>query len=221
MNSTSRLFAATSLLALCVASGCSPADKAEQQHGTRTPSTVIGTIENNEIDEASGLARSQRSPDVLWVINDDGPSVLHAIDSTGGMLGRVKLIDASNRDWEDLASFTLDGTPYLLLADIGDNKSGNRKDVRFLRRRGTRPLTRKRSTTPGASISAIREGLAMPSRLPSMSITSVFWSSASATFLHACIPYHFAPIPRRGRRRPISAPLAACRSPVVATWSSR
>jgi len=121
---------ATSLLALCVASGCSPADKAEQQHGTRAPSTVIGTIENNEIDEASGLARSQRSPDVMWVVNDDGPSVLHAIDSTGGMLGRVKIKDASNRDWEDLASFTLDGTPYLLLADIGDN-GGNRKDVRF------------------------------------------------------------------------------------------
>lgn len=91
---------------------------------------MVGTIENNEIDEASGLARSQRSPGVFWVVNDDGPSVLHAIDSTGGMLGRVKLSDASNRDWEDLASFTLDGTPYLLVADIGDNE-GKRKDVRF------------------------------------------------------------------------------------------
>ena len=46
------------------------------------------------------------------------------------MLGRVTIKDASNRDWEDLASFTLDGTPYLLVADIGDNK-GDRKDVRF------------------------------------------------------------------------------------------
>lgn len=130
MNSTSQFFAAASLLGLCAASGCLPADKAEQQPGTRSQSTIVGTIENNEVDEASGLARSQRNPDVLWVINDDGPSVLHAIDSTGGMLGRVKIKDASNRDWEDLASFTLDGMPYLLLADIGDNE-GKRKDVRF------------------------------------------------------------------------------------------
>jgi endonuclease/exonuclease/phosphatase family metal-dependent hydrolase len=130
MNSTSRFLAATSLLALLVAGGCSPVDKPEQQPATRSQSTIVGTIENNEIDEASGLARSQRSPEVTWVVNDDGPSVLHAIDSTGGMLGRVKIKDASNRDWEDMASFTLDGTPYLLVADIGDN-DGKRKDVRF------------------------------------------------------------------------------------------
>lgn len=110
--------------------GCSPVDRQEQQGTPRSQSSIVGTIENNEIDEASGLVRSQRNPDVLWVINDDGPSVMHAMDATGGMLGRVKLSDASNRDWEDMASFTLGGTPYLLLADIGDN-DGKRKDVRF------------------------------------------------------------------------------------------
>jgi len=130
MKSTSQIAALTSLVALCVAGGCSPAEKTEQPPSTRSQSTLVGTIENNEIDEASGLARSQRSSDVVWVVNDDGPSVLHAIDSTGGMLGRVKVKDASNRDWEDLASFALDGTPYLLVADIGDN-DGKRKDVRF------------------------------------------------------------------------------------------
>ena len=39
-------------------------------------------------------------------------------------------LDASNRDWEDIASFTLDGVAYLLIADIGDN-DGKRKDVRL------------------------------------------------------------------------------------------
>ena len=92
----------------------------DQPQAART-STVVGTLENNEIDEASGLARSQVDPDVLWLVNDDGPAVLHAIDSSGNMLARVKIADTSNRDWEDLASFTLDGVPYLLLADIGDN----------------------------------------------------------------------------------------------------
>jgi endonuclease/exonuclease/phosphatase family metal-dependent hydrolase len=118
------------LLAVLAAAGCSPATDDREQDTNRVTSTIVGTIENNDVDEASGLARSQRNPDVLWVINDDGPSVLHAIDATGGMLGRVNIKDASNRDWEDLASFTLDGVPYLLAADIGDN-DGKRKDVRF------------------------------------------------------------------------------------------
>ena len=30
---------------------------------------------------------------------------------------------AQNRDWEDLDSFTLDGKPYLLIADTGDNEA--------------------------------------------------------------------------------------------------
>ncbi|MBT8107259.1 MAG: hypothetical protein KJP17_03430 [Gammaproteobacteria bacterium] len=103
-------------------SGCSPADE--------PPTSVAGRLQNAKIDEASGLARSQRYPDVFWVANDDGPSVLYAIDSTGKDLGRVTVKDASNRDWEDLASFTLDGVPYLIAADIGDNE-GKRKDVRL------------------------------------------------------------------------------------------
>jgi hypothetical protein len=118
------------LLAICAAAACTPADQGGQKEPENKPTTIVGSIENNDIDEASGLARSQRDPDVLWVVNDDGPSVLHAIDRTGAMLGRVNIRDASNRDWEDMASFTLDGVPYLLAADIGDN-DGKRKDVRF------------------------------------------------------------------------------------------
>ena len=109
-------------LPLVFAAGCSPADE--------PPSTLAGRLQNANIDEASGLARSQRYPDVFWVANDDGPSVLYAIDGTGKDLGRVEIKDASNRDWEDLASFTLDGVPYLVAADIGDN-DGVRKDVRL------------------------------------------------------------------------------------------
>ena len=111
------------LLAILATAACdAPADS--------RPSTVVGQLENDKIDEASGIARSQRHPDVFWVHNDDGPAVLYAIDGEGRHLGRVKIKDASNRDWEDLASFTLDGTPYLVAADIGDN-AGKRKDVRL------------------------------------------------------------------------------------------
>ena len=67
---------------------------------------------------------------MFWVVNDDGPSVLHAIDTLGRDLGRVTVKKASNRDWEDLASFSRDGAAYWLVADIGDH-DGDRKDVRL------------------------------------------------------------------------------------------
>jgi hypothetical protein len=111
------------LLAVGSIASCTPA-------ADESASTIVGTLQNHNIDEASGLARSQRYPDVFWVINDDGPSNLYAIDSAGRDLGRVKISDTSNRDWEDIASFTLDGVGYLLIADIGDN-DGKRKDVRI------------------------------------------------------------------------------------------
>ena len=81
----------------------------------------VGQLENKNLDEASGLARSQRDSNVLWSMNDDGKPVLYAFDLQGRHLGKVSIDGANNKDWEDLASFTLDETPYLLVADIGDN----------------------------------------------------------------------------------------------------
>jgi hypothetical protein len=108
---------------------CTPAEEAPQQQ-TRRASSLVGKLENQNIDEASGLARSQDDPNRYWVINDGGPAALYAIDNTGKELGRVKLSGASNKDWEDVASFRLQGKPYLLVADIGDNKA-SREDVRL------------------------------------------------------------------------------------------
>ncbi len=83
---------------------------------------VSGRLEDERIREASGLARSQRQPGLLWVHNDRGnkPRVF-ATDATGAQLGRFSLDDLENNDWEDLASFTDGGIPYLAIAAIGDN----------------------------------------------------------------------------------------------------
>ena len=92
---------------------------------------VAGQLENEEIVEASGLASSQRNPEILWSLNDGGSKPrLYAFDLTGAHRGRIKLRDARNRDWEDIASFMLDGKPYLLVADVGDNDR-RRKKVSF------------------------------------------------------------------------------------------
>ena len=83
---------------------------------------ITGRLEDKTIYEASGLARSQRIPGVLWVINDNGAKeIVHAIDQGGARLGEFNLRKSRNRDWEDLASFVDDDVPYLMVADIGDN----------------------------------------------------------------------------------------------------
>lgn len=92
---------------------------------------IAGTIENGDIEEASGLACSIRRPGLLWVHNDRGDKArIYAMDDTGRALGRIRLRKADNDDWEDMASFELDGKPYLLVADIGDNDA-DRDDTRL------------------------------------------------------------------------------------------
>ena len=89
---------------------------------------LAGRIDAPGLDELSGMARSARDPGRLWVHNDSGDKArLYAVGTDGRYLGRLKLEDADNVDWEDLASFSLGGRPYLLVADIGDND--RRRDV--------------------------------------------------------------------------------------------
>lgn len=84
----------------------------------------IAIIEQENLVEASGLARSQIHPGILWAMNDGGSKPrVYAFDETGTHRGRLTIDPSKNRDWEDLASFKMDGKPYLLVADIGDNHS--------------------------------------------------------------------------------------------------
>ncbi len=104
-------------LILTAALGCSTADT-----GPEPRFDVSGRLENAKIREASGLARSFQNPGTLWLINDNGGKEwLHAIGQDGSRLGEIDLKKAKNKDWEDLAAFELDGEPYLMVADIGDN----------------------------------------------------------------------------------------------------
>ena len=75
-----------------------------------------------ELSEASGLAASRRHPGVLWLHNDSGaePEVF-AVDSTGAVLGRVRVTGAENDDWEDIALGPCPAGECLYIADTGDN----------------------------------------------------------------------------------------------------
>ncbi len=100
---------------------------AAEQQEPWTPD-VAGRLEDPKIREASGLARSQRQPGLLWIINDNGAKeIVHAIDHAGRRVGETDLKKSRNTDWEDLASFELDDKPYLMIADIGDNDARHRQ----------------------------------------------------------------------------------------------
>ena len=94
---------------------------------------MIGKLEDAAIREASGLARSLRDQNVLWVINDNGAKEwVHAISPRGTRLGEFDLKKSTNKDWEDLASFHLDGNAYLLIADIGDNDARRKSRTLYI-----------------------------------------------------------------------------------------
>ena len=82
----------------------------------------VGHLANPQINEASGMAASRLYPAVLWVINDGGDDpMLYAVGTDGADLGTFRVDGARNYDWEALASFQLQDTAYLLIADVGDN----------------------------------------------------------------------------------------------------
>lgn len=90
---------------------------------------IAGLVTDGALDEISGISASRRQDDVLWAIDDSGnPANLYAISRRGRRLGTFKVDGIKKVDWEDIASFELDGTPYLLVADTGDN-GGVRKTM--------------------------------------------------------------------------------------------
>jgi len=79
-------------------------------------------LANAEIYESSGLACGRRNRNVFWTHNDSGGGrYIFAFNSKGEDLATYRLQGAINRDWEDMASCTLDGRSFLLIGDIGDN----------------------------------------------------------------------------------------------------
>jgi sugar lactone lactonase YvrE len=101
------------LLPLPAASAASPV-----RYG---PPKLLAVLKNRSIVESSGMAPSRRDTNLLWTHNDSGDRArLFAFDQAGKHVAQVRL-PVKAADWEDMASFTLDGKPYLLVADMGDN----------------------------------------------------------------------------------------------------
>ena len=134
---TSRVLTLTGLW-LILASGCSfthDSDKAADRPLRPAPfgkAVLLGKLENRDIKEASGMAASHVHPGMLWIANDGGDEpALYAVDMHGAHLGRMRIRNAQNVDWEDIATFRADGTPTLLIGDFGDNHSRRANSVLY------------------------------------------------------------------------------------------
>lgn len=124
---------ALGLLALA-ASG--PAGAANPS-GAATPSgaRVLFHLQDQRIDEASGISPGIRSKGVDYVENDSGDTnrffALNA--KTGATAAVVTVPGAVNHDWEDLqVARDASGTPSVWIADIGDN-DGVRREMEVYR----------------------------------------------------------------------------------------
>lgn len=108
------------------------------------PLAEIPKIQSPAITEASGLAISPTNPDFMWVINDSGgtPDIL-LLGTDGSERGKLTVKGVKNIDWEDLASFTLDGKPYLLVADTGDNNAKRETRTFYILQEPTLPTAGK------------------------------------------------------------------------------
>lgn len=93
---------------------------------------LAALITDKSLDEISGIASSRRIDHRYWVHNDaPQPAELQAIDETGKCVARLHIEGVRAIDWEDIASYTIDGKPWLLIGDIGDN-AGVRKDYELI-----------------------------------------------------------------------------------------
>ena len=95
----------------------------------------LGEIENDDIQEASGIVASLTNDNVIWTHNDSGDSNrIFAMDTQGKHIGEYFLNDSQNRDWEDIAigPGPEEGLHYLYVGDIGDNFSEN--DIKHIYR---------------------------------------------------------------------------------------
>lgn len=97
----------------------SPDDPKAIRYG---PGRQIAQLACPALDELSGMACSRRHPGLFWAHNDSGDEPrLYLFDRSGRDLGSCLVAGVRNFDWEDMASFTAGGKPYLLIADTGNN----------------------------------------------------------------------------------------------------
>ncbi len=80
------------------------------------------------LNEASGVEKINDS-DLLWMLNDSGNEpIIYGVDTKGKIIRKI-IIEAKNKDWEDITS---DSEGNLYIGDFGNNNN-KRKDLKILK----------------------------------------------------------------------------------------
>ncbi|XP_050400799.1 uncharacterized protein LOC126817721 [Patella vulgata] len=92
---------------------------------------ILSTVQDPEVDEASGLAASRVHAGVLYTHNDKGGSSrLFALDSkTGATLAILKIAHVANYDWEDVAVGPCGSHSCVYIAETGDHGGDGARNV--------------------------------------------------------------------------------------------
>lgn len=83
-------------------------------------------LQEPQINEASGLAASRKTPGLLYTHNDSGgENAVFVLNSLGMMPARIVLDGIKNRDWEDIAvgPDPATGKSCVFVGEIGDNSA--------------------------------------------------------------------------------------------------
>jgi hypothetical protein len=84
--------------------------------------TLVAMIQDEAINECSGLVRSIQNQDCFWTHNDSGDTPrLFLVGKDGNTRARLHVTGARAIDWEDIAIGTVYGKPMLVVGDIGGN----------------------------------------------------------------------------------------------------
>jgi len=126
------------ILVFCLTAypGGFPREQNESESGTVLqygPPKELSQIQDERINESSGIAASIRYPGTFWTHNDSGDSArIFLINKEGKTVATVTLKGVSAVDWEDIDSFKLGGEGYVLIADTGDNARRRRNCVLYV-----------------------------------------------------------------------------------------
>lgn len=107
-----RFFAAKTVLALLLSGSLGNASAQVFETVTSLPEVV---------SESSGIELS--GPDRIWTFNDSsGDPVLYLCDTLGNLIKTLEILNAWNRDWEDI---TQDDQGNFYIGNIGNNSNDN------------------------------------------------------------------------------------------------
>ena len=89
-----------------------------------SPSQYI--LDSHELNEASGLAASQKTPGILFAHNDSGnEAIVYVINEKAMLAAKIILREITNHDWEDIAvgPELSSHKSCIYVADTGDNNA--------------------------------------------------------------------------------------------------